>query len=533
MSSGILSPPVHGAALLVAASTAPPSVKAFADYICDGTADDVQINAAIAAVTAQSGGRVWLSVGQFYLQDPVISDGDYVHLQGMGEGATVLLPQTAGTNLTALVILGNARNVTRNSLSEMRLYGRGDAGTPPATGHGAIINGNGCYLQNLWCTNVVQDGVRYGSVDGSARFEHYASNLTIAQCGNDGISIASTVSDCEFVACKLIGGQVPINTVSMTLVASPFGRYGIYNQGNQNKFTLCHPYFWQWGLYSVGSGTQVWGGEYETNQPGGGIHLESHATGGLYGVEIYDNLGAAIQLTNGCSGVAVSDCRIRPSNRGGLVDYAIKLSHCDRCVIHHNRVIQVSATGYCVHLSASEGVNCSDNIIEGNSLGPQGTTSSGDAGDAIYLTDGTTRTNVIGNNVRGKIREVGGTGTPTLNTFEHNDINYGGSFLTIIGSGSKHRHNRGFAGENSGTATIPSGSTSVVVDFNVTGPYDNGASPTVHVLPTNSLGSATKYWVDTFDIVPSGSQHWRFTLHVDVDPGVGGATFSWSARACV
>ena len=49
--------PVRTATYIVAASDAPAHVKAQADYVCDGTADNVEIQAAIDALTS---GRTWI-----------------------------------------------------------------------------------------------------------------------------------------------------------------------------------------------------------------------------------------------------------------------------------------------------------------------------------------------------------------------------------------------------------------------------------------------------------------------------------------
>ena len=69
---------------------------------------------------------------------------------------------------------------------------------------------------------------------------------------------------------------------------------------------------------------------------------------------------------------------------------------------------------------------------------------------------------------------------------------------------------------NTGTATITTGNTTVVVNHGVayTPTLDN-----IKIVPTNSMGSATKFYIDT----PTSTQ---FTIHVNTDPG-GNATFAW------
>ena len=60
---------------LVAASDAPASVQSRAQYVCDGTADDVQIQAAIDAALAEGGGRIILSAGTFNLAAQLVLAG--------------------------------------------------------------------------------------------------------------------------------------------------------------------------------------------------------------------------------------------------------------------------------------------------------------------------------------------------------------------------------------------------------------------------------------------------------------------------
>lgn len=87
------------AAYTVAANDAPADDKAAADYLCDGTADNVQIQQAIDAAQTAGGGVVQLSQGNFTLAAAVTINGTVdednpktVTLAGCGEFATYLRP---------------------------------------------------------------------------------------------------------------------------------------------------------------------------------------------------------------------------------------------------------------------------------------------------------------------------------------------------------------------------------------------------------------------------------------------------------
>lgn len=75
--------------LFVASAYATDRSKSYADYVCDGTDDHVEINAAIASIAPPAwGGRVLLSEGDFYTTAPItVASG--VTLVGFGEATYV------------------------------------------------------------------------------------------------------------------------------------------------------------------------------------------------------------------------------------------------------------------------------------------------------------------------------------------------------------------------------------------------------------------------------------------------------------
>lgn len=85
-------------------------------------------------------------------------------------------------------------------------------------------------------------------------------------------------------------------------------------------------------------------------------------------------------------------------------------------------------------------------------------------------------------------------------------------------NGTVIKDNVKFATENSGTAKVVSGTTSIDVT--------HGLSVTplissITVTPTNNMNSASKFWV-------SNVTSTQFSINVDTDPGAGGATFVWN-----
>ena len=75
----------RSATLLVAASNASPQSRLGADFVCDGIADEVEIQAAIDALPSQ-GGRVLLSEGTFNIAAMISITRDNCLLEGQGMG---------------------------------------------------------------------------------------------------------------------------------------------------------------------------------------------------------------------------------------------------------------------------------------------------------------------------------------------------------------------------------------------------------------------------------------------------------------
>lgn len=80
-------------------------------WLCDGTADNVQIQAAIDAVNAAGGGLVLLSEGTFVIDTPMATKTGVV-LAGMGKGSTIIqLEAGMGVSLTSILEATTQSNI--------------------------------------------------------------------------------------------------------------------------------------------------------------------------------------------------------------------------------------------------------------------------------------------------------------------------------------------------------------------------------------------------------------------------------------
>src|SRR3990172_3349526 len=75
----------HDWTFLVASNDASAATKFAADYVCDGTDDHVQLQAALDALPS-TGGHVQLSYGRFYIASQVQITKHGVILEGVGWG---------------------------------------------------------------------------------------------------------------------------------------------------------------------------------------------------------------------------------------------------------------------------------------------------------------------------------------------------------------------------------------------------------------------------------------------------------------
>jgi hypothetical protein len=81
--------------MIVAAADSSDRHKLYADYVCDGTADDVEINEALSQVKAVGGGTVFLSAGSYTLADTIKIPSD-ITLAGEGTATRLTFDTSVG-----------------------------------------------------------------------------------------------------------------------------------------------------------------------------------------------------------------------------------------------------------------------------------------------------------------------------------------------------------------------------------------------------------------------------------------------------
>ena len=133
----------RSATFVVAANDSSTLSKQQADYVCDGTDDQVQIQAAIDAVNTAGGGKVLLMEGDYIIAS-TITGKDYVDLEGIGFG-TLLDVSSIGSN--DVLQMGD-----HSSLSNLKISGS-ISPFPPSLNQNTQA-GNNCKISNIWVDSV-------------------------------------------------------------------------------------------------------------------------------------------------------------------------------------------------------------------------------------------------------------------------------------------------------------------------------------------------------------------------------------------
>ena len=368
-----------------------------ADYVCDGTDDQVEIQAAIDA--SPRGGLTLLLEGTYSI-GASISIVKQITLAGVGhswtEGGTQLkLANNAECDV--INIEGTTEHLFFVKIRDLCIHGNK--------------------------TNQVTGGRGISAIDGTFGIsDSMIQNVAITQCKSDGIYIN--------------GGWLHII---------------------QNV----------WTEYNDGSGFYV----YSTRIS------DSHSSwNGKYGLRCGDTVRAV-------------NSNFNQNDENGVMIWTTSTIELIGCSISTNgKDLDVTRAGIRFGSTAHDNVvvGCT---IDGNSETPYG-----------MKFDSASYNNIcIGNNVRESV---------TANVL----VDAGGN------SGGKIQNNVGHITENSGTATLANGTTSIAVTH---GLAVTPAAGDIVVTPIEAWGNMTQFYIDSYTST-------QFTIHADINPGQD-VDFAWKA----
>lgn len=189
-------------ALVVAATGAPTAVKNRADYVCDGTADDVEINAAIAAGST-SYGAVILSAGVFTVDAMIEIDRDNFTLWGQGRATTIKRSASfSGSYMIKVHRTSQSRPAARVRLEGFRIDGQG-LGTQDTT-VGIYMQAYRSVIREVQVQTVNSHGIHILPFSSWNAYGTFVRNCRITDCGGAGAKMASAdtgIEGCEISNC--------------------------------------------------------------------------------------------------------------------------------------------------------------------------------------------------------------------------------------------------------------------------------------------------------------------------------------------
>lgn len=203
---------VGGTTIYVASSTATADQKALAGptYTCDGTADDVQIQAAVNAIKAAGGGTVLLSGGMFFIATPVdligptsVARNVRIGIKGAGMGSTILRPLF---NVAASLRISERATVDISDL-KMVAYGSSSGITSTASTAGMWAFWNSTF-KNLYIEGSSDGNSTGWAMNLEGPFRSVFENIDVAGMVN-GVRLYSNASgfipgNCIFNRCFIL-----------------------------------------------------------------------------------------------------------------------------------------------------------------------------------------------------------------------------------------------------------------------------------------------------------------------------------------
>ena len=330
------------------------------DLLCDGIADDVEINAAIAEVVAGKGGEILLLNGSYFLEAPIAfanTRGYYITLIGNG-GCTSLRSSMngylGGFDKESSLVLIDTSGITIRDLAC-----RWDNG-----GVGIYVSENATQTQVL---NVQIEGPGRGVYINQRQTKVSGCKIASNGYGADGTGV-------------YVGPNASSALIQNCHISS--AKYGIYSEPNRGNHMITGNYIdgvftgiWLSGdashyqeLNTI-SGNMIWGASGDAGSLGIGI-ANPAACAILANLVHYFNNGIQLDsqsLPSGewCGQTAVSANTVNNGGNGGIILWGKKIRG---CTISGNQIASYTAG---VYLTGEKHVISGNNVFRG----PTGTSS--------------------------------------------------------------------------------------------------------------------------------------------------------------
>jgi len=161
--------------------------KYIADYVCDGTSDQTEINNAINALPS-GGGKVLLLEGCYYLSNTITITKSNVTLQGQGNGTLLYL--TDGSNTNIITVGDNSNSYQKIIIKDLAINGNATGQT--SNGRAIFFNRN---ITRSCIENVQVDNSERGILLDYSCTYNSIKNCSIYNTGRDSNSYGIELDD--------------------------------------------------------------------------------------------------------------------------------------------------------------------------------------------------------------------------------------------------------------------------------------------------------------------------------------------------
>ena len=251
--------------LVVASSEAEASIRDTADYVCDGVADEVEINAAFTQLQQSGGGVITLSEGGFYCATPVNLFSGSVALKGAGSTTTWVVSTADVSNEVALLYA----NGNISYISDLTVYVGNNGYNYAVYVHGN--SGERTVIERVTGTQKGTTGDTYAAF-GIGSYVHATDLWVPATNKGDGIYFSGT-SQSKISSCSIWGADA---------TGSGSG-IGIRLLGTSGKDVIVTENHVQ-GCSSKGISIESDDSVIVANHVDDGIYIESSADGTIIGL---------------------------------------------------------------------------------------------------------------------------------------------------------------------------------------------------------------------------------------------------------
>ena len=333
-----------GGSILVAANDAPDVIKGRADYVCDGTDDNVEIQSAVNGYKC-----VYLSEGNFSLSAAVVVAGDNVSLIGSGFGTVVTLVNSLSI-AAAITVTGDY------AILESFKADSNGSNQSGGLARNIYLNGSiGSVVRDVFGVNARSHGI---DIEG-------CQDVTVERCiirefdtldaANDGISITNAQNN--IIISRNIISQSVLGSVSQSGIEAEDGAYNLIIDSNI--------------ISGMHNGINVHGHEGNPGAYDIVICKNTIDSVGDYGIRVNGLSGTYLNGIIVVSNI-IHDCGdsgILLAYAGGIVygnnshdnDYGIYASNCTNLLITANRA-ENNTTGNVALGTGNSGVTKASNI---------------------------------------------------------------------------------------------------------------------------------------------------------------------------